>query len=215
MNKFSFSKRILDIPEAISQKLLSKVRNLKKLNNKIHDFSKQKDTPKIAINTVIKSLKLQENSISSDIRGVYGLREAISKKLFSYNNLRVDPDKNILITVGAKEAILSSLFALIDQGDEVIIEDPGYLSFLPLIKLVGGIPKRLELKKNNGFKISISNLLNLINTKTKLLILCNPHNPTGRCLSYNDLKKISDICIKYNLNVLLDEAYEHFVYNEK
>ena len=54
LNKFSFSKRILDIPEAISQKLLSKVRNLKKLNNKIHDFSKQKDTPKIAINTVIK-----------------------------------------------------------------------------------------------------------------------------------------------------------------
>ena len=70
------------------------------------------------------------------------------------------------------------------------------------------------MKKNNGFKISISNLLNLINTKTKLLILCNPHNPTGRCLSNNDLKKISDICIKYNLNVLLDEAYEHFVYNK-
>ena len=69
------------------------------------------------------------------------------------------------------------------------------------------------MKKKNGFKFSISNLSDLINTKTKLLLLCNPHNPTGRCLSYNDLKKISDICLKYNLNVLLDEAYEHFVYN--
>ena len=213
MKKIKFSKRISNISPAISQNLISKVRELKRLGNKIHDFSKQLETPKVAIKYAIESLKTPEGSLISDIRGNYLLRKTIAQKCLYNNNLKINAEENIIVTVGAKEGILSTLFALLDHNDEAIVEDPGYLSFEPQIKLVGAKPILLPLDKQDGFKFSIEHLINKITSKTKLLILCNPHNPTGRCFSRDELIKIGKICIDNNIYLLIDEAYEHFVYD--
>ena len=208
------SKRISKISEPISQNLLARVKHLKNQGLEIKDFSQQRNVPNIAIENAIKSLKSPNGTISTEVRGCLDLRKAISKKAYKFNSLDIDPEKNVIVTVGAKEAILSSFLALLDFGDEVIVEDPGYLSFEPLIYLVGAKPVHLPLTKKNNFKISIDALKKKINSKTKLLLLCNPHNPTGRCFSYEDLVEISKVCIESNIFVLSDEAYEHFVFGK-
>jgi len=208
------SKRISKISEPVSQNLLARVKSLKNQGIKIHDFSKQRNVPNIAIENAVKSLKSSDGTLSTEVRGSLSLRKAIAKKVYNYNSLDINPEKNIIVTVGAKEAILSSFLALLDYGDEVIVEDPGYLSFEPLINLVGAKPVHLPLTKKNNFKISIDELKKKINSKTKLLLLCNPHNPTGRCFSYDDLIEISKVCIESDIFVLSDEAYEHFVFEK-
>ena len=209
------SKRISKISEPVSQNILARVKRLKNKGIEIFDFSQQRNVPNVAIENAIKSLKSPNGTISTEVKGSLDLRKAIAKKAYNYNSLDIDPDKNIIVTVGAKEAILSSFLALLDYGDEVIVEDPGYLSFEPLINLVGAKPVHLKLTKKNNFKISIDVLKKKISSKTKLLLLCNPHNPTGRCFSYEDLVEISKVCIKNDIFVLSDEAYEHFVFEEK
>ena len=214
MGTNTFSDRISKISEPASQNLLSRIKLLKSKGIDIYDFSKQKDAPKIAIDRAIRSLKSSSGSLSTEIRGNLNLRKAITTKLYEQNKLEINAHKNIIITVGAKEAILSTFFALLDHGDEVIVEDPGYLSFEPLINLVGAKPVLLPLTKRNNFKISISDLKKKINSKTKLLLLCNPHNPTGRCLTHEHLTEISKLCIEKDIFVLSDEAYEHFVFEK-
>ena len=208
------SKRISKISEPVSQNLLSRVKFLKNKGVKIHDFSKQKNVPNEAIENAIKSLKSSDGNLSTDVRGSLELRKSIAQKVYNYNALDIDPEKNIVVTVGAKEAILSTFLAILDYGDEVIVEDPGYLSFEPLINLVGAKPIHLQLNKKNNFKFLINELRKKINSKTKLLLLCNPHNPTGRCFSYNDLAEISKVCVEHDIFVLSDEAYEHFVFDK-
>ena len=208
------SKRISKISEPVSQNLLSRVKFLKNKGVKIHDFSKQRNVPNEAIENAIKSLKSSDGNLSTDVRGSLELRKSIAQKVYNYNALDIDPQKNIVVTVGAKEAILSTFLAILDYGDEVIVEDPGYLSFEPLINLVGAKPIHLQLNKTNNFKFLINELRKKINSKTKLLLLCNPHNPTGRCFSYDDLAEISKVCVEQDIFVLSDEAYEHFVFDK-
>ena len=208
------SKRISKISEPVSQNLLSRVKFLKNKGVKIHDFSKQRNVPNEAIENAIKSLKSSDGNLSTDVRGSLELRKSIAKKVNNYNALDIDPEKNIVVTVGAKEAILSTFLAILDYGDEVIVEDPGYLSFEPLINLVGAKPIHLQLNKKNNFKFLTNELKKKINPKTKLLLLCNPHNPTGRCFSYDDLAEISKVCVEHDIFVLSDEAYEHFVFDK-
>ena len=166
-----------------------------------------------AIENAIKSLKSSDGNLSTDVRGSLELRKSIAQKVYNYNALDIDPEKNIVVTVGAKGYTLHIL-AILDYDDEVIVEDPGYLSFEPLINLVGAKPIHLQLNKKNNFKFLINELRKKINSKTKLLLLCNPHNPTGRCFSYNDLVEISKVCVEHDIFVLSDEAYEHFVFDK-
>ena len=141
------SKRISKISEPVSQNLLSRVKFLKNKGIKIHDFSKQRNVPNVAIENAIKSLKSSDGNLSTDVRGSLELRKSIAQKVYNYNALDIDPEKNIVVTVGAKEAILSTFLAILDYGDEVLVEDPGYLSFEPLINLVGAKPIHLQINK--------------------------------------------------------------------
>jgi len=119
----------------------------------------------------------------------------------------------IQVTVGAKEAILSSLLALVGNEDEVLVEDPGYLGFEPIIRLTGAKPVSLPLIKNEDFRFPLEYLRDYITPRTRVLLLCNPHNPTGRCLTQTELTEIGKIAREKGLIVLIDEAYEHFVYD--
>ncbi|MBN2331162.1 MAG: pyridoxal phosphate-dependent aminotransferase [Candidatus Aenigmarchaeota archaeon] len=144
----------------------------------------------------------------SSVQGLPDLRKAISDKLERENNVMSDPD-DILITNGANEAIAIAILSLVDNGDEVIICEPSFPAFKPLVKYCQGVPKPLFLKEENGFRLDLEELKEAVSDKTKMIVINTPHNPTGSVFDKNTLKSISEIC---NSHILVDEVYENLVY---
>ncbi len=140
------------------------------------------------------------------------LREKISEKLQDYNKLVVDPYNELTITCGASEAIASSILAITNPGDEILILEPWYENYVPIIYLAHGKPVFVSLSKEN-YSIDEEVLKNSINKKTKAIILNSPHNPTGKVFSPEDFKIISDLCIDHDIFVITDEIYEHIIFD--
>ena len=213
MKIFDFADRVKEINPAISQDLIAKVRALRADGIEVIDFSDQGASPDVARRAAIQKINMSSGSSYSDTRGLPELRHAIAKKILADQQMEVDPETEVLVTVGAKEAILSALLTLVDHGDEVLVEDPGYLGFEPIIRLAGAKPIRVPLIKENGFRFPGENLHEYITARTKVLLLCNPHNPGGHCLTKNELTEIGKTAKEKGLTILVDEAYEHFVFD--
>lgn len=209
----AFADRISTLGPPASHRVIAMVRDLRAQGVDIIDFGQQGATPDIAKQAAASVMQSSEGSAYTDTRGRPGLRRVIADKLASENGISADPDSEIVVTLGAKEAILAALLALVGPGDEVLIEDPAYVGFEPLIRLAGGEPVRIPLDAQNGFRLPIETLKGCLTQKTRLLLLCNPHNPGGHCHSAQDLAAVAEIARRTNLYVLVDEAYEHFVYD--
>ncbi|MBI2545440.1 MAG: pyridoxal phosphate-dependent aminotransferase [Candidatus Aenigmarchaeota archaeon] len=148
-------------------------------------------------------------------QGRHELREALVKKLKKENKIDVDPE-NIIITCGSKEAILLSVLTTVNPKEEVLIQNPGYVAYRPIVEMLDAIPKYIPLREEDKFEIHPEILKKTITKKTKLLILNTPSNPTGTVLSKKTLEEIADIAIQNNLTIMADEAYEKLIYdNEK
>jgi len=147
--------------------------------------------------------------------GLKELKVEICKYLNRRFDLSYDYEKETIVTVGGSEAIDIALRAMIDYGDEVLIPQPSYVSYLPCTVLAGGVPVIIELKSENDFKLTKEELLAAITEKTKILILPFPNNPTGAIMDYNDLKEIADIIIEKDLFVISDEIYSELTYGSK
>ena len=143
------------------------------------------------------------------------LRVAICSYLNRRFQLSYDPKTEICVTVGGSEGIDIALRAMINPGDEVIIPEPCYVSYLPCVELTGGIPVTIELQEKNAFKLTAQELEAAITDKTKILILSYPNNPTGAVMTEEDLKPIADLVKKYDLYVISDEIYAELTYLEK
>lgn len=149
------------------------------------------------------------------------LVNAISKLYSQLLNRHVDPQKEVLVTIGAYESIFCIFNAFIDKDDEVIVIEPYFDCYEPMTRLVGGrckfVPLRLNKKPGSALTSSADWTLDLaelesnITNKTKMLVLNTPHNPIGKVFSLEELRSLSEICIKHNLLVLSDEVYEHLV----
>ncbi|HYW01668.1 MAG TPA: pyridoxal phosphate-dependent aminotransferase, partial [Candidatus Acidoferrum sp.] len=144
--------------------------------------------------------------------GIDDLRQAISEKLKRENEIHADPNGEIMVTAGAMEALSLSILCTVDQGDEVLIPDPGYVSYEAHVLLAGGVPKFVPLREQNDFRMRAEDIENLINKKTRMIILNSPSNPTGAVELLEDLKDIADLAQKHDLLVLSDEPYERLVY---
>lgn len=144
--------------------------------------------------------------------GLLELREAISEHLETLYGLSYDPEGEILVTTGSSEALDLAIRAIIDPGDEVIIHQPSYVSYLPCVLLAGGKPKILPTFPDEEFKINPERLEKAITDKTKLLILNYPNNPTGAVMDRQSLEEIAKIVEKYDLLVISDEIYDQLVY---
>jgi aspartate aminotransferase len=144
-------------------------------------------------------------------RGISELREAISKKLKADNSVRYTADE-VIVTPGAKQALFEVIMALINPGDEVLIPQPHWVSYVPMVQIAGGKAVPIPLKKEEGFKPLVEDIEKRITTKTRLLILNSPNNPTGAVLEKKDLKLIAELCEKKDLFVISDEIYEHIIY---
>ena len=147
-------------------------------------------------------------------RGIPTLLELISRYLSERFGLEYDP-KHILITVGGSEAIDLALRACVERGDEILIPDPAYVSYAPLVQMSDGTPVHVECYEKDDFVLKAENLEKVITPKTKAIILTYPNNPTGGIMTEEDLKKIADVIIKHDLLVITDEIYAELTYGRK
>lgn len=145
--------------------------------------------------------------------GLKELKIEICNYLKRRYSLEYDFHDEVLVTVGGSEAIDVALRAMLDQGDEVILPQPSYVSYEPCIVLADGVPVVLELKEENEFKLTKQELLDVITEKTKVLIMPFPNNPTGAIMTYDDLKEIVDIIIENDIYVISDEIYSELTYD--
>lgn len=145
--------------------------------------------------------------------GLIELRNEISKYMTSFG-VDYSAESEMIVTVGASQAIDIAFRAILDPGDEVIVFEPSFVSYVPLIVLAGGKAVTVQTTKDNDFKVSPTELEKAITAKTKAILLCSPNNPTGTMLGKEDLQEIANIAAKYDLLVISDEIYAELSYDE-
>ena len=136
--------------------------------------------------------------------GLPALKEAICKKFREENGLEYEPSQ-IVVSGGAKHSVFNVCFALVDEGDEVIIPAPYWLTYPETVKLCGGVPVALNTFPENGFKFTAEQLENAITPRTKMLIFNSPCNPTGATYTEEEIRAIAAVCVKHKIFVLADE----------
>lgn len=147
--------------------------------------------------------------------GLMELRQEIARYQEKNIHVSYDPKTEIVVTVGASEALDGALRALVEPGDEVLIPEPSFVCYKPCTVLAGGIPVPIETKAENGFKLTPELLRNAITEKTKLLVLPYPNNPTGGIMTEEDLSLIVPIIKEANIMVISDEIYSELTYTGK
>ena len=147
--------------------------------------------------------------------GLKELREEISRYLKRKYSLDYDADNEIMVTVGGSEAIDVALRCMVDPGDEVLIPTPCYVSYLPCAIMADAVPKVIELKAENQFKLTRQELIDSITDKTKILILAFPNNPTGAIMTKEELEELVPVIIEHDLYVISDEIYSELTYDNK
>lgn len=143
--------------------------------------------------------------------GAPELRRVLARKYRIYNGMRVDPDRNLTITCGSTEAMISALLAVIDPGDEVVIFEPHYENYGPDAILSGATPRFVHLRPPD-WSFDEKELTKAFNRRTKAIILNTPNNPTGKVFSRAELEVIAGLCRRWNVLAITDEVYEHIVF---
>jgi aminotransferase len=146
--------------------------------------------------------------------GIKELKEEVSKYLKRKIDTYYDPTDEIMVTVGGSEGIDAALRAMVDEGDEVLIPQPCYVSYDPCTVLAGGVPVPINLKAENDFRLTAQELEDAITDKTKILILPFPNNPTGAIMEKKDLEAIAKVIIEHDLFVITDEIYSELYYKD-
>ncbi|WP_102275219.1 aminotransferase [Cytobacillus massiliigabonensis] len=171
-------------------------------------------TPWTVREAAILSIEQGYTSYSANA-GLLELRKEIAGYMQRQFNVMYSPSSEIIVTVGASQAIDIAMRTILDPGDEVIIIEPCFVSYSPMVDMAGGVPVHVQALKENDFKILPSQLEKAITEKTKAIMLCSPNNPTGSMLNKKELEEIAEIAGKYDLLVIADEIYAELVYDEE
>ena len=170
-------------------------------------------TPKYIRDAACESLENGSTSYTSNY-GKPMLRRAIAEKLAKENNIIVNPDTEVIVTVGGEEAMTATLLSLLDAGDEVLLSSPGYEPYSSIAHLANAVPVYVPLAEDDNWRFDLNALESCITPRSKVLVLCTPANPTGTIMARESLEKLSAICIKHDLLVVADEAYERVLYDD-
>jgi methionine aminotransferase len=146
------------------------------------------------------------------MQGVPVLRQKITEKVFEQYQATYDPETEITVTSGATEALYAAITAVVHRDDEVIIFEPAYDAYAPVVQLNGGIPKFIKLQPPH-YKIDWDAVKDTLSPKTKLIILNSPHNPSGTVLLKDDMEALKQILNSTNILILSDEVYEHIIFD--
>lgn len=177
------------------------------------DFS---TPPQIA--TAVTSSLAEAGYVATHYTSNYGLlslRQALSQHLHSLYGVSYDPASELLITVGVSEGLDIALRALLDPGDEVIIPEPSYVSYVPCTILAGGVPVMVPTREQNNFEPQPQDIQAAISPRTKAILLGYPNNPTGAVASRRTLQAIVDLAVAHNLFLISDEIYDRLVYGHQ
>jgi aminotransferase len=147
--------------------------------------------------------------------GLPALRQAIAHKLEADNGIQVDPDRQVIVTVGSNEAILMAMLATLNPGDEVLIPDPSWLHYYYCARLAGAIPVSVPLREENGFQLNPDDLERMASPRTRMLVLNSPHNPTGALFSPETVQAIARFVERRGLLLISDEIYEKLIYSDQ
>lgn len=169
-------------------------------------------TPYLIRDAAINSLIDGETQYTAN-RGLIDLRSEIAFYLSSRYHISYQPENEIIVTIGASEAIDLALRALVCDGDEVLVPDPSYVSYAPGVVFAGGVPVPVRTRQEDDFRLKADILEKAITDKTKLLILPYPNNPTGAIMEKEDLDAIAEVIDRHDLLVISDEIYSELVYD--
>ncbi|MDD5142625.1 aminotransferase class I/II-fold pyridoxal phosphate-dependent enzyme [Methanoregula sp.] len=169
------------------------------------------NTPWNICESGIYSIEQGGTSYTSN-RGLQALRDTLSRYLAQHYGVNYDNNSEMIITTGVSEALDIAVRAITDPGDEVIVAQPGYVSYGPCITLAGGTPVPLRCTEKDHFKINPDTLAEQITPKTKALVMNFPNNPTGGVMTKSDLKAVADIIIDHDLLLISDEVYAELTY---
>ncbi len=211
-----FSKRINKLSPSLTIAISQKARELKAKGKNILAFSAGEpdfDTPDVIKKEAIKAIN-EGFTKYTPVAGIPELLEAIKIKLKRDNNLEYEIDE-IIVSNGAKQSLFNIMACLIDEGDEVIIPSPYWVTYPEIVKYHGGKVVTINTDETTNFKITPTMLKNAITNKTKMLILTTPSNPTGAVYSKEELIEISNILKDTNIWVVSDEMYEKLIYDKE
>jgi aspartate aminotransferase len=210
------SKRVNTLSESITMSITALAKELKANGQDVLSFSAGEpdfDTPQIIKEAAISAINEGFTKYTA-VDGIPELKDAIIAKLKRDNNLTYSRN-NIIVSNGAKHSLFNLFQALIDEGDEVIIPSPYWVTYPELVKFSGGKVVEIKTDDNNNFKITPEQLKNAITKKTKLLILTTPSNPTGAIYNKNELEQLSKILKDTNIFIASDEMYEKLVFDNR
>ncbi len=169
------------------------------------------DTPPNIIQRLLEVAQSGRNNQYAPGPGCPSLRQAVADHASRFYNMDIDPLRGVVVTSGATEAICASVMGLVDPGDEVIIIEPFYDSYLPCIIMANALPVYVPLHPPT-WTFDPDELRAAFSKKTRVLILNTPQNPTGRVFTCQELTLIAELCIEHDVTVIVDEVYEHLVY---
>ena len=167
-------------------------------------------TPKPIVDACIRALQ-EGKTKYTPVNGITPLKEAICEKLLQDNGLSYSPDQ-ICISTGGKQALSNAVFALCNEGDEVLIPIPCYVSYVEIVKLAGGVP--VLIPTNEDFSLNAENFRRALTAKTRLILLNSPNNPTGAVYSAEELAEIGHLAEENDLYIISDEVYEKLIYGD-
>ncbi len=169
------------------------------------------DGPQVVLDAAVDAIRSGQNQYPPG-PGIAVLRQAIATHQHRFYGLSYDPDREVLVTAGATEAIAAAMLALLNTGDEVVVLEPTYDSYAASIAMAGGVPRFVTLRPPT-YGLDVDAVRAAIGPKTKLLLINSPHNPTGAVLNRDELQAVADVAIEHDLIVVCDEVYEHIVFD--
>ncbi|MGM0507800.1 MAG: pyridoxal phosphate-dependent aminotransferase [Fusobacteriota bacterium] len=208
------SKRVSNIEPSATLDLIKKVKILEGKGEEVVSFGAGEpdfNTPEIVREFAKKAI---DNGFThyTKVSGINKLRENIVKKLKRDNGLDYTKD-NILVSNGAKHSLYNTFSAILNPGDEVLLQSPYWVSYPEMIKLVGGKPVFVDTNVDENFKLSVDKLKAKLTSKTKVILINNPNNPTGNTMTEDQLKEIGEFAVENDLIIVSDEIYEKLTYD--
>ena len=210
----NLSKKANSISPSITLEITGKANELKAQGVNVMSFAAGEpdfNTPRNIIEAAIKAMDDGYTKYTKT-SGIVELRKAICKKLHQENNLNYS-EEQIVVSTGAKQCLANTFLAILNKGDEVILQNPCWVSYTELIKLADGVPVIVNCDENDGYKLSAKNIEKAVTSKKKEIILKYPHNTMRIVYNKNELEEIAQIAKKYNLIIISDEIYEKLIYD--
>jgi len=210
----SISKKVKEIAPSLTLEITAKAKKMKAEGISVIGFGAGEpdfNTPEYIIESAKKALDIGFTKYTP-AAGMVELKKAVCDKFLSDNGLTYDPAQ-IVISSGAKSSLYHAICAIVDDGDEVILPAPFWLTYPELVKLAGGECVLVETNKKNGYKMTAEQFEKAVTAKTKCLILNSPNNPTGAVYTEEEIKSLAAVAEKHGLFVISDEIYEKLVYD--